>query len=81
MKDWKTKDLRKAAFAVGFGFYFGKEVARLVDIVFNNLAASICKQLAKDGNNFAQEVCKKANVNYTEDQKKEESEIKMGFHV
>ena len=70
MKEWTPKDLRKAAFAVGFGLYFGKEVARLVDRAFNRFVADICIQGAKDGNKFAQKVCDEANVNYTEDQKK-----------
>ena len=81
MKDWTTKDLRKAAFAVGFGLYFGKEVARLIDHVACGVFVESVKLSAKNGNKFMQDVCEGNNVNYKDEPKKEETEIKMGFHM
>lgn len=76
-----AKELRKAAFAVGFGLYFGKEVAKFVDQTVCGTIGELIKKSAKDGNEFAQKVCEKNDVKYTEESEEEKPEVKMGFHV
>lgn len=87
MKKWtdmSTKDLRKAAFVVGFGFVMGKKFADTVDRVTDRLLESIMRDLAKNGNEFAQKVCAKADVEY-DNSKNHENETKdkntIGFHA
>ena len=64
MKDWTTKDFRKVAFAVGIGFTVGKEIGELIKAVLSGLEIGLIKGLAKNGNKTAQEVCKKAKIDY-----------------
>ena len=44
MKEWTTKDFRKAAFAVGFGLTLGKYFGGIVD----NIAGAIIKTTLKN---------------------------------
>ena len=76
-----TKSLRRGAFAVGFGYYFGKEVAKMIDHAFCRTMADVFVDLAKNGNEIAQRVCDESNITYTEEKKAKESEVKMGFHM
>lgn len=82
MKDFKAKDLRKAAFAVGFGLYFGKEAAKFLDKFVMNLYGKLIVRLAKDGNEVAQAVCKGAGVDFSNGNESENfdpDERVMGF--
>lgn len=84
MKDFKAKDLRKAAFAVGFGLYFGKEAAKFLDRVVTDLSKKLMVHLAKDGNEYAQEVCKEAGVDFSNGNESEDfdpDERVMGFRA
>lgn len=64
---FSAKDLRKAAFAVGFGLYFGKAVAKIVDQTVCGTIVELIKKSAKDGNEFAQKVCEENDVKYAEE--------------
>lgn len=65
------KDLRKAAFAVGFGFTVGKAVGGMVDAVLNGMVIGVTKAAAEHGNKTAQETLKKYGVKYeSEDENK-----------
>ena len=64
MKDWTTKDFRKAAFAVGIGLTVGKEIGELINAVLSIATIDLTKFLANNGNKTAQEVCKKAKIDY-----------------
>lgn len=73
------KDLRKAAFAVGFGFTMGKAVGKMVEAVLDGAVICTVRLAANHGNEIAQEVCEKADIEFeTKEEKK--PEIKMGFH-
>lgn len=77
------KDLRKAAFAVGFGVAMGKFAAKMTQAVITGIGLGTLKFAAKEGNEIAQEICKKAKIEVEpEENKKEESETKnvIGFH-
>lgn len=74
------KDLRKAAFAVGFGFTMGKAVAGLAEAVLNEAVIGITKIAAKHGNEIAKEVCEKGGIELESEEKEDEPKIKMGFH-
>lgn len=56
------KDLRKAAFAVGFGVAMGKFAAEMTQAVITGIGLGALKIAAKEGNEIAQEVCEKAKV-------------------
>lgn len=56
------KDLRKAAFAVGFGVAMGKFAAEMTQAVITGIGVGALKIAAKEGNEIAQEVCEKAKV-------------------
>ena len=59
-----AKDLRRAAFAVGFGITVGKTVGDWVGAVINGAGLGIIKGLAKHGNETAQKVCKDSDLDY-----------------
>lgn len=84
LTDLSTKDLRKAAFAVGFGLYFGKAVGKIAETALNSAILGGFKSAAKNGNEFAQDICEKANVKYDktgqEVEEKPETTV-MGFHL
>ena len=81
MKEWTPKELRKAAFAVGFGLYFGKRVAKFIDETVSGTIVNVVKTLAKEGNEFCKNVCEKNGVIYKGEPKKNDNDVKMGFHV
>lgn len=83
MKDWTTKDFRKAAFAVGIGFTVGKEIGDLIKAVVSIATIDLTKCLAKSGNKTAQEICKKAEIDYEPKENDEEhyAKMKIGFHA
>ena len=60
----KTKDLRKAAFAVSFGITVGKIVGDWVGAVITATGLGIAKGLTKHGNDIAQKVCKDSDLDY-----------------
>lgn len=61
-----VRDLRKAAFAVGFGLTVGKSVGKLVGAVVDGIAAGTVQFMAKKGNKAAQKACDSAGINYDE---------------
>ena len=73
------KDLRKAAFAVGFGVAMGKFAAEMTQAVITGIGLGALKIAAKEGNEIAQEVCEKAKVDVEPKDEEVESKIKMGF--
>ena len=81
MTEWTPKELRKAAFAVGFGLYFGKRVAKFIDETVSGTIVDIFKTFAKEGNEFCKDVCEKNGIHYKEDPKKNDNDVKMGFRV
>lgn len=73
-----TKGLRKAAFAVGFGFTFGAGAAIFLCGALGGVVTSVMQREAKKGTEFAQDVCEKAGIEY-EEHTNDGSKI-MGFH-
>jgi hypothetical protein len=78
-----TKNIRKVAFAVGFGLTLGKMAGGIVDSALKGVVRGTLKIMAGKGNEIAQIICKEADVKYNDkSQHEEESEkVKMGFHV
>ena len=80
-----TKDLRKGAFAVGFGFVFGKLIAKEVyDIITYHLPKTVINVLAQEGNEVAQKMADELDIKYKSDETKKDepkSKIKIGFTV
>lgn len=74
------KDLRKAAFAVGFGVTMGKFAADAVEAILTGISIGLLKNAADDGNKIAQEICEKADIKVEPKEEEVESKIKMGFH-
>ena len=64
MKDFTTNDIRKAAFAVGFGFVVGKKFGILVNSAIDGTVRGVVKALASNGNKFAQKVLDEVNIKY-----------------
>lgn len=77
-----TKNVRKAACAVGFGLTIGKFVGDVVNAGIPSLVTGFVKYQAKKGNKFAQECCDEADIKYNETKKTDEDEpkMKMGFN-
>lgn len=75
-----TKEIRKVAFAAGFGFFMGKAVATAVDTFVWKAVANICEH------NEDAVVNDNIDMSGIEHQNQEDSstdkgkEIKMGFH-
>ena len=61
------EDLRKAAFAVGFGLALGKQAARWLDVAVSAAFSAWMVNKAEKGDTYAQTICKQANVNYDDD--------------
>ena len=78
-----TKNIRKVAFAVGFGLTLGKMAGDIVDSVLDGIARVTLKFMADKGNEAAQSICKEAGVKYNDKSQHEEEpeKVKMGFHV
>ena len=68
---FSKKDLRKAAFAVGFGLTLGKQAAGWMEIVASTFFNKWMVDKAKNGDNWAPQICEKAGVTYKEDSEKE----------
>ncbi len=79
--NWQFKDLRKAAFAVGFGFTMGKVVDKMVEAALGGVVLGTVKFAAKEGNGIAQEVCEKADIKFEpkENEGNETNKV-IGFH-
>ncbi len=75
-----TKELRKAAFAVGFGLFMGKAVATAVDTFVWKAVANICEhnEDAVVNDNIDVSGIKHQNQ---EDSSPDLQKIKMGFHM
>lgn len=75
------KDLRKAAFAVGFGVTMGKFAAEMTQAVITGIGLGAFEIAAKKGNEIAQEVCEKAKIEVEpKENKKDESDKVIDFH-
>lgn len=80
MNDWTSKDFRKAAFAVGFGFFMGKFVMETIDGTLREVSRSIMKQRAENGSEYAQDVCRRGKIPYkTKETNDDEPKMKIGF--
>ena len=77
--NWTTKEIRKAAFAVGVGFTVGKKVGDILNCAFDGAIKGLMRYMAKEGNKIAQDVCKEANIFYKKDPDNE-PKVKIGFH-
>ena len=75
-----TKDIRKAAFAVGLGFTLGKECGKLINHVIDRMIADVARNLAKDGNETAQDICRRTNIKYEENEVTSDK-VNIGFHA
>lgn len=71
---FSKKDLRKAAFAVGFGLTLGKQAAGWLETVASTFFSRWMVDKAKNGDNWAQDICEKAGIIYKEDSEKESVE-------
>lgn len=80
MKELNTKDIRKIAFAVGFGLALGKSMAGLVNTAMDTALTGALKSFAKKDNPYAQDICRKMNIEYEELHEENKSEVTMGFH-
>lgn len=84
MNEWTSKDFRKAAFAVGFGFVVGKALGKFTCDYVREVALYASKGFLKWAaeNDFesAQEWCRKLRINYGPDETDDdEPKMKMGF--
>lgn len=52
MKEWTTKDFRKAAFAIGFGLTLGKYFGGIVDNIAGVITKTILKNLPRKVTNM-----------------------------
>ncbi len=67
------KDLRKAAFAVGFGFTMGKFVGELVNAAITGVGIGVLQFAANNGNDIAQKTCKESGIKTKSEKKEDES--------
>lgn len=74
------KDLRKATFAVGFGFTVGKAVGSFAEALFDGVMLGVTEYMAKHGNKTMQKVLKKQGIEVETESKDDKNKIKMGFH-
>lgn len=79
----ELKQLRKAAFAIGFGFTMGKFTANwagtVIDGVIEGTMKGIASCSAKNGNKRMQELCEEYNVEY--EKNKTTDKVIIGFHA
>ena len=81
MKEWTTKDFRKAAFAVGFGLTLGKYFGGIVDNIAGAITKTILKKSAEKGNEYAQNACRDLKIKYEKTELgNDDSKIQMRFH-
>lgn len=81
-----TKNLRKAAFAIGFGLAMGKYVADDVTFIYECITKDICIAMASRGNKYAQNACKAAGLKYektikTDIKNEPNNKVDIGFHA
>lgn len=81
-----TKNLRKAAFAIGFGLAMGKYVADDVTFVEECIIKDILKTMASRGNKYAQNACETAGLEYektikTDIKVEPNNKVDIGFHA
>lgn len=81
-----TKNLRKAAFAIGFGLAMGKYVADDVTFVYECISKGILMSMASRGNKYAQNACKAAGLKYektikTDIKNEPNNKVDIGVHV
>lgn len=69
------KDLRKAAFAVGFGVAMGKFAAEMTQAVITGIGLGTLEFAAKKGNKNDKKACEESGIK-VEDENKDESEEK-----
>lgn len=67
------KDLRKAAFAVGFGLTMGKFAGDLVNAAITGVGIGVLKFAANNGNKIAQETCEESGIKLDPEKKEDES--------
>ena len=82
-----TKNLRKAAFVIGFGLAMGKYVAEGVMFVEECISTDILKTMASRGNKYAQNACETAGLEYekktikTDIKIEPNNKVDIGFHA
>lgn len=81
-----TKNLRKAAFAIGFGLAMGKYVADDVTFVYECITKDIIMAMASRGNKYAQNACETAGLEYektikTDIKVEPNNKVDIGFHA
>ena len=68
MDDFKitinAKDLRRAAFAVGFGLTVGKAVGDCVSALIGGATTGVVQLMAKHGNGAAKKACEENGIEY-----------------
>lgn len=79
---FNTKNVRKVAYAVGFGLTIGKFAGEIVETCINKLATDFLKHQAEKGDKLARKCCDGANIKYDETKKTDydEPKMKMGFN-
>lgn len=82
----KTKDLRKAAFAIGFGLAMGKYIANAVEFLTEGISEVILQEMASHGNKYAQNACRSAGLKYetgvkTDIKVEPNNKVDIGFHA
>lgn len=76
-----TKDIRKVAFAAGFGFFMGKAVATAVDTFVWKAVANICEHNEDAVVNDNIDMSGIKHQNQEDSSTDKDKEIKMGFHM
>ena len=79
MNNWSTKGLRKAAFAVAFGLSFGWSIGKLAGATIKGVELGFIGVLAKNGDEIAQELLKKAGIKTEETKSSKETKVEIGF--
>lgn len=72
-----TTNIRKVAFAVGFGLTMGTFVGGCLKSAVNGAIKGSVRRMAEEGSKVAQDICKKANVHY--ETGNDEPKMKCGF--
>lgn len=81
-----TKNLRKAAFTIGFGLTMGKYIADDVNFVYECIIKDILMAMASRDNKHAQNACKAAGLEYkktikTDIKNEPNNKVDIGFHA
>ena len=82
----KTKDLRKAAFAIGFGLAMGKYIVEDIGFITECISKVILQEMASHGNKYAQNACRSAGIKYdtvakTDIKVEPNNKVDIGFHA